>query len=781
MDSFYQQILNLLTTSPANLLYHLVLTFAVLSAWQNVEIFPSRRTRLTGRLTFGLVLLLSSQIILFILSALSWQGLLDPRIILPPLDRALTVFMLTWAVWLWLTPSKSLLADLLAGIASLVIAVTAIFSLTQWLAVAASMSFNQTPLNLGWELFSLAIVLIGIALAIFKRPAGWGVAVAFFTIQFIGHTAQLVFPVMSSDFAGAVRLAQVCSFPLLPLLAQRLPRVSEAATLRPLADTTRITETNPEQVHTRTDPRVVTAWVELAARTDPDKTGATLSRAIAHTMLAELCYLVTPTNTGELALHSGYDLIRAEDAPGSTIPAGQAPALMAALTKNRPLRLEVETTSPDLMGVGRALNLNPVGCMLFIPLSQSGKSWGGILLLTPYSNREWSPEEQSYMMTEAPALLQILQNGLAAPASIGEVPSRQNEVAELQAELEQTRQEYQLVLSALDELRQGAADAAEMDALLTLQKDQQQLLNNLQAENQRLTTALAQSQAAPTSSRLENELQQALREIAELESRLDETSRKLNETQQFQTSTGLTADEEREIVAIVVQELRQPMASIIGYTDLLLTESAGILGPLQRKFLERVKASNEKLRSLLDDLVHVMALRGGPFETIAEPVQISEVLDKAITNTSPQLREKNISLQMDLPDELPMIHAERDGLHQIFVHLLQNAGTVTPVEGIISLSAAIRQAAAGHPPSVLFQVTDNGSGIPAEDLPQVFSRRYRTTDVLIQGVGDTGVGLSVVKALVEAHGGRIWVESSPQGSTFFVELPLSTPPVETTN
>ena len=270
---------------------------------------------------------------------------------------------------------------------------------------------------------------------------------------------------------------------------------------------------------------------------------------------------------------------------------------------------------------------------------------------------------------------------------------------------------------------------------------------------------------------MESELQQALREIAELESRLEDSNRKLQETRSLQNSSGLGAEEEREIVATVVQELRQPMASIIGYTDLLLTESAGILGPLQRKFLERVKASNEKLRSLLDDLVHVMALRGGLFEMIAESVNLGEVLDRAITDTSAQFREKNISLQMDLPDEMPQIRADRDGLHQIFVHLLQNAGTVTPNEGSINLTANIRQTS-GIPASILIEVKDSGSGVSAEDLPQVFSRRYRADDALIQGIGDTGVGLSIVKALVEAHGGRVWVESNPEGTTFFVELPL---------
>lgn len=769
MESFYQQLLNLLITPPANLFYHLVLAFGIIAALQNLELFPSRPTRLTGRLRFGLTIILIFQGVLFLLSAISWQGLIDSRLILPPVDRAITTFMLVWILWLWLTPSHSPTSDLVAGIASVVVVIAAIYSLPHWMGVASQTSFNQTQLNLGWELFSLAVVLSGITLLIFKRPAGWGTGIVFFTIQLMGHILQMVWASPDGDFAGAVRLAQICAFPLLPLLSSRLPLPLETTAARPLGETLRVSENFPEQPHQKTDPRVVTAWVDLAAHSDPNLVGSTFTKAIAHTMLAELCYLVNTTATGELALHSGFDLIRAESAPGCTVPANQVPALMAALNKNRSLRLGLETTSPDLLGVGRALNLNPVGCMLFIPLQCAGKSWGGILLLTPYSNREWSADEQTYLMTEAPDLVKILLNGQTQPPK--EMEQNQQEVERLQTELEQIKQEYQLVLTMLDDLRQNAADADQMEALLALQKEQQLLINNLTSENQHLLSIQAESKSATSSSRAENEMQQALREIAELESRLEDANRKLEETRTLQSSTGLTVDDEREIVAIVVQELRQPMAAIIGYTDLLLTESAGMLGPLQRKFLERVKASNEKLRSLLDDLVHVMALRGGPFEMIAEPVQISEVLDKAITDTSAQLREKNISIQIDMPDELPEIRADKEGLHQIFVHLLQNAGTVTPNEGTISLTGMVKRTET-NPASILFQVTDGGSGISAEDLPQVFSHRYRSTDVLIQGVGDTGVGLSIVKALVETHGGRIWVESSESGSTFFVELPL---------
>ena len=204
----------------------------------------------------------------------------------------------------------------------------------------------------------------------------------------------------------------------------------------------------------------------------------------------------------------------------------------------------------------------------------------------------------------------------------------------------------------------------------------------------------------------------------------------------------------------------------------MLSESAGILGALQRKFLERVKTSNERLRSLLDDLIQITSLQHNPLELSSQPVEMNAVIDQAIAETSAQIREKNITLRVDMPEELPQIEADRDALQQIVVHLLQNAGLATPVEGTITIRARLEDSEPKSP-CLLLQVTDTGGGIAAEDLPRVFARQYRAENPLIQGVGDTGVGLSIAKTLVEAHGGRIWVESKiGQTTTFSMLLPI---------
>jgi signal transduction histidine kinase len=234
----------------------------------------------------------------------------------------------------------------------------------------------------------------------------------------------------------------------------------------------------------------------------------------------------------------------------------------------------------------------------------------------------------------------------------------------------------------------------------------------------------------------------------------------------------LSPVETREAITSLAQELRQPMSSIIGYTDLLLSESTGILGALQRKFLERVRVSTERIGALVEDLIQVTALDSGSSALAPRPIDLYEVIQETVGQTGAQIQAKELDLRLDLPENLPHLHADRDAIQQALLHLLQNAVSATPEQGQVSLRAHF-ESSPDQPDYVLIQVADQGGGIPPEDLSRVFSRLYRADNVLIQGVGDTGVGLSIVKQLVEAHGGRVWVDTDlGQGSIFSLLLPV---------
>ena len=275
---------------------------------------------------------------------------------------------------------------------------------------------------------------------------------------------------------------------------------------------------------------------------------------------------------------------------------------------------------------------------------------------------------------------------------------------------------------------------------------------------------------------IKKELENALSQAETLQHQLIESKDSLHALQDFKSMTnGKTMpNEQSEVIASIAQELRQPMSSISGYTDLLISESVGILGALQKKFLERVKASTDRMHQLLNDLVQITTIDSGNFLFTLQPLELLDVIDLAIESTSAQFREKELSLRVDIHPGLPKMHTDKDALQQILLHLLHNAGAASPSEGEVTLKAHLYNKTKDD--VILMSVSDSGEGIPKDELPRVFSRLYRADNPLIQGVGDTGVGLSIAKTLTEALGGRIWVESGQEkGATYTVLLPITSP------
>ncbi len=335
----------------------------------------------------------------------------------------------------------------------------------------------------------------------------------------------------------------------------------------------------------------------------------------------------------------------------------------------------------------------------------------------------------------------------------------------------EAKKKYEQMATELEGQRekssQQQSQVESLAALQVAQEEAQKAIEQLKAENEQLRIAGAEPSAADD--QMERELRQTLEEMAHMQNALADANIKILELEKRPAAPITT--EQVEVIASISQELRQPMSSIIGYTDLLMGESVGVLGALQRKFIERIKASTERIGGLVDDLIQTTNLETGKMEFKPQPIDLNLIIDNAMAYTSTQIREKNITLRLDLTSTAPRIQTDRDALQQILIHLLQNATSATQTEGNITLRVQMEDKDDKHFLSI--QVTDNGGGIASEDIPRVFARRYRAEHSLIQGVGDTGVGLSIAKALIEAQNGRIWVETEAGvGSTFSVLMPV---------
>ncbi len=349
------------------------------------------------------------------------------------------------------------------------------------------------------------------------------------------------------------------------------------------------------------------------------------------------------------------------------------------------------------------------------------------------------------------------------------------------AEREKLLQERAAIVTERDRLiAERTALQTERDQLLARVEGNREMLQQLGADGvgalQTMINDLTEER-----SELEHRLLQAQNKVKDVQEKLTRAEAQIAHSVPLPSSAPIDASQ-AEVMLSIAQELRTPMSSIGGYVDLLLGESVGILGALQRQFLQRVKANADRLGALLEDFIHVTAIDTGQLSLEPESVNVIDIIDDAITATRTQFREKGITLKMDLPDSLPPVTGDRDALQQILIQLLSNAYLASPTDGEVTVTAKLernyrfptRNGNSEQPTDVIYMaIRDLGGGVPPEEQSRVFSRLYRADNPLIQGLGDTGVGLSIARALTEVHGGRIWLESIPGvGSTFKLVIPL---------
>lgn len=793
MSQFLIQVFEILVNQTGSLAYHLVLVFAVVGAlqasilhWQRTG-FPQGR-----RMVIGLALILCIQLAQFLVAALAWQGLLAPRAFLPPLDRAIALLGLLIILWLWAFPEPKRLADAATVLVGVLIIVILGFATVWWGGQAAVLAYNGSLAEMVTDSMAVVLSVLGILALLIRRPNSWGLGLTMLVLLFAGHLIELVFLPAVGDYAGVVRLAQMAAYPWLFALPQRFPLSLPVPQIS--APSGQPSALVPERRRYSIQPGLVTDLLTLATTTSPNHICQDITRLVSQIILADFCMLVSaPSSDGTITIPCIYNLIQEKHLEGFSLETRNIPVIFSAFRRGLALRLPSSSTSDDIHFLTKTLHLKRLGPLMFVPIiGSSGAPIMGLILISPYSNRGWSVEDQNYLVHLAKHLTTILHRVRESKELQGELVQVRQDLSAAHGVADQFAEERQALTSEINRLRhqlnQEKERAESLAGLIANQEvttpqlpsldwipesDTEQLRSNDHGDNW-LTIPAELTNEADETRKLEAELRVALEEIARLRNQLDHLTEMEREGKNvdLDQEMGVSQDSHGEVIASIAQELRQPMSSIIGYTDLLLGESVGILGALQRKFLERVKASVERMGGLADDLIQLTALQEGRLRLSPETVDLNVVIDDAVASSITRLREKSIVLRMDIPTSLPQIHADRDALQQVLIHLLQNAGESTPVEGEISLHAHIEKQE-NEPGYVLLQVSDTGGGIPAEDLPRVFSRLYHADNPLIEGVGDTGVGLSIVKTLVEAHGGRIWVDTAVgHGSTFSVLLPM---------
>jgi len=222
----------------------------------------------------------------------------------------------------------------------------------------------------------------------------------------------------------------------------------------------------------------------------------------------------------------------------------------------------------------------------------------------------------------------------------------------------------------------------------------------------------------------------------------------------------------RDLIANVAHELRTPLASIKGYMEGMID---GVL-PAEPDTYQQIYHEADRLQRLVNDLQELSRVEAGAFELKRRPLTVTELIPQTAARLRPQFEEKGVNLTLNIPSDLPLVSADEDRLNQVLLNLAGNALQYTPPGGTVTITAQVQP-----PADLLISIHDTGVGISAEHLPHLFNRFYRVDKSRSRAGGGSGIGLTIAKHLVEAHGGHIRAESpgDGQGSTFSFSLPLA--------
>ena len=222
-----------------------------------------------------------------------------------------------------------------------------------------------------------------------------------------------------------------------------------------------------------------------------------------------------------------------------------------------------------------------------------------------------------------------------------------------------------------------------------------------------------------------------------------------------------------QFLANMSHELRTPLNAILGYTELILDSVYGEMPEKARSVLDRVQRNGRHLLGLINDVLDLSKIEAGQLVLALGDYSLKNVVYTAFSAVEPLAKEKKLAFKVEVPPDLPPGHGDDRRLTQVLLNLVGNAIKFTDA-GEVAIEASVANG------SFSVMVRDTGPGISAADQAKLFQEFQQADNSITRKKGGTGLGLAISKRIIEMHGGRIWVESTPgHGSTFVFKLPVT--------
>jgi len=493
-------------------------------------------------------------------------------------------------------------------------------------------------------------------------------------------------------------------------------------------------------------------------------------------------FLLDPEKPGMVTLVAHYTpLQRAERlSERPTLPLAKQPTLDYALQRRKQLLLNAEVDNPRLRALYRLLDSQGAGPTIIQPLLRQKRVLGALVVGNDRSQRTFEPNEGRLCHSIAVQVAAAVENARL----YRDLQTQASRLAELlQLQEDEVRQRTAILESVAEGVivsdEEGRISIVNAAAERILGVPRQRILGR---SLERLTghTALDPE----TDWGLLAQSDTPVQAVFELESKVVHIN-----SAPVLTPAGdhlgvvailrdITREKEaerakRDFITAISHELRTPLTAIRGYAEVLGDGMAGNVSEAQAYFLDIIHDNVARMVGLTENLIAVSSLEKEGVELEYREADLHLIAGEVMHSFQSEIKERQLEVSLDLEEDLPSIEADPARVRQILSNLVSNAVKFTYPGGRVTIGAGLLLEEDEAPTYCTLWVSDTGIGIPPEEQAHVWERFYRPSNPLAAEASGLGVGLSIVKSLVEAHGGRVWLEStSGEGSTFTVILPL---------
>ena len=769
--TIYQQIIDIVTLPPGNLAFHLVLAVAAAGALVHAHSLWKRKQFPQGRrMLLGLSLLLVLQVLQLV--ALTLTPAPSPtsagQLIL---ERTATLLAVLFILWLWVYPEPNPIVDRALIFFSTLVLLTGL--LDYFLLAGRSLSplAGTTWGQLWWTAAPLLALILGMTGLLIRRPNGYWYGTGMTLILGLGHILTLLVPPDIGTFPGAVRLAQLTAYPFLFFLPDRFSKTRPPA-LQPEQSLDNERRRQRSSVELPLLRLLVESIGELKRHFNP----RVITQLTSRVMLADISLVIEgPDPKGKTSILAGFDLIREETFPSTDLESRNLPLLSTYIQRGKMLHLPASSTSRDLIHLSKILQLNNPGHLLAVPLNlRERKKPLGLVLMSPYSQRPWTQQDQDYLAELTELILQVMTG--TEKTTRAEVEKLREKLKKISADLEGTVREKELLNRRLED-NQAALHRAqkELDRQDNFKADYLDLKEKykLLEDREEHLSRLAFGEDAAEEQR---NLQIALMEISELKAELSDTQGQLKALQEADVDTEEYSLSQVEALTSFAQRLRYPLHEMMDYTQEVFGQSEEMINSLENRLLLRLKDARQEIDAMLEEVLE------GPDQALARirhhPANLDSAITIALSNIQDRVQEKNIQTQVDNPEEVPPVDMDHYALLDILMMLIANAVRVTRPGGKILIQNMVYRAS-NQQHFAYLKIADHGQGVSTSELAptgtsggESISPETRQTAVI--------KNFSQVKERIEDEGGRIWIDSDPGiGTTVSLLLPFIPPPPST--